>query len=162
MKKELIYREYGYINTEVEISRISRLTLQGDLWESIWIKKGNIELECFDCWARHDGPELVKGGIYQTVLYIEGYAEIAMIDKSTIYDEVKPEPKAVKFDESYAYDLYGIVKDGIFHLGDFQFLFIYGPEGYDRWYIEDGIYTEEPYIRWRVSEIAPKFLKRIG
>ena len=165
MKKELIYEDYGYINSEVEISRISKLTLEGELDESIWIKKGNIELECFDCYPRHDGPKLVQGGIYQTAIFIRNIitsTEIAMIDKSTIYSDEKPEPKAVKIDESYKYDLYGVVKDGIFHLEDFQFLFIYTAEEYDRWYVQDGIYTEEPYIRWRVTQIAPEFLKRIG
>jgi hypothetical protein len=83
--------------------------------ESRWIRKGNLLLEAFDLtgslWP------LVPGKYYRVDL------DLGQLDFDEPVIINKTDGNAEQIDETFAYYLYGYVKNNTFHVGDFKFDF---------------------------------------
>ncbi len=113
--------------------------------ESAWIRKGNLLIEAFDLmgnlWPLHIGCFYLVDLDLQQLDFEE-----PIIINETI-------GKAEQIDETFAYYLYGYVKNNIFHVGDFVFDFLKYND-YEQY--------ENKFLKFRADRINIEFLEMIS
>lgn len=113
--------------------------------ESCWVRKGDVSIEAFDYMGRL--WPLYLGEKYLVELKLQQLD----FDEPVVINETNG--KAEKIDDTFAYFLYGCVKDNIFHVGEFQFDFSRYND-YDQY--------EGKYIKFKSDRINVEFLKELS
>lgn len=112
--------------------------------ESRWIKKGSIAIETFDS----------IGSLWPVQLE-HNYLVDLDLDQLDVDDPIvisETNARAEQIDKTFAYYLYGYVKNNIFHVGEFQFDFSMYND-YDQY--------EGKYLKFKADRINVEFLKEL-
>jgi len=123
---------------------VTLIRLDENIEESRWIKKGNMEIECFD--YRGELWPLFEGKKYRVIFELQqlDYVEPEIIRKI--------ETRFENIDNTFAYYLYGYVADNILHVGNFRFNF----EEFN-----DYEQYDDKYIKFLSDRINVTFLKEL-